>query len=71
MLTASPVTGVVGPAGEVEVPAGAAGVDGIPLMPGMPGVVAPDPKVTAGETVLGGDEHPASSSTASSATRVR
>jgi hypothetical protein len=48
------------------------GMEAMPLLPGIPGVVAPDPKVTDGDVADGadgGDEHPASSVTASRAIR--
>jgi hypothetical protein len=70
MLTALPATGAADPVVATVVPAGASdidGIDGMPLMPGIPGVVAPDPKVTDGEVADGGDEHPATTTTASTA----
>ncbi len=70
MLTALPATGAAGPVADAEVLAEALGIGGIPLMPGIPGVVAPEPNVTDGEVADGGDEHPATSSTASSTTRA-
>jgi hypothetical protein len=70
MLTVSPATAAGDPVADADAPADARGIDGMPLIPGMPGVVAPDPNVTDGAGWDGGDEHPATSSTASSTTRA-